>query len=422
MTTEYTFDDTIKNILKTFNINDDNESSYTKFTKRMIRDVSFFTLFPIIIGVFLGYAYSGKLLASRMYMYAILLIVFLFALYAGYTGMNLTSGFAVSILKMVGILIFLFLIVTFSPKFSKSTIIVFNYLVSILLTAVVIIGLAIVYYVLKNELEKLTGISGIIVNIIFYIPCLFADFVQYLKEELKLTPHIIFILFIIEIIFILLYFYAEKLIHMITSRNRNVLLNDPRYLNEEYIIYSNDSTKNFLTKKGSLNKEYKESSCGISSFDKFIHNYYSISFWAYVNPSGIVRNNLNIFNYSGGKPQLMVSNNKYVVYYTNVAVGADDSTRSVTLNLPFQKWNHFVFNYYDDSCDLFVNGTFSHKFTFSKDNTPEADLLNDDKFILGETNGLDGSICNVQFYSSNLSGTQIARLYNNSVFKNPPTL
>jgi hypothetical protein len=71
---------------------------------------------------------------------------------------------------------------------------------------------------------------------------------------------------------------------------------------------------------------------------------------------------------------------------------------------------------------LFVNGTFSHKFTFTRENTPQADLLNDDKFILGETNGLDGSICNVQFYSSNLSGTQIARLYNNSVFKNPPTL
>jgi hypothetical protein len=207
---------------------------------------------------------------------------------------------------------------------------------------------------------------------------------------------------------------------MITSRNRNVLLNDPRYLNEEYIIYSNDSTKNFLTKKGSLNNQYSESSCGISSTNKFINNYYSISFWAYVNPSGIVRNNLNIFNYSGGKPQLMVSNNEYVVYYTNK--GQDDSTRSVTLNLPFQKWNHFVFNYYDDSCDLFVNGTFSHKFTFTRENTPQADLLNDDKFILGETNGLDGSICNVQFYSSNLSGTQIARLYNNSVFKNPPTL
>jgi hypothetical protein len=419
MSTEYTFDDTIKNILKTVGINDDKESSYTKFTKRMIRDVSFFTLFPIIVGVFLGYAYSGKLLASRMYMYVILLIVFLFALYAGYTGMNLNSDLAVSILRIAGVLVFLFLIVTFSPKFSKSTIIVFNYLVSILLTAIVIIGFAIVYYVFKNELEKLTGVSGIIVNIIFYIPCLFGDLVEYLKEELKLTPHIIFILFIIEIIFILLYFYAEKLIDIIMSQNKHLLMNEPRYLNEEFVIYSNDSTKNFLTKKGSLNNQYSESSCGISRFDKFIHNYYSISFWAYVNPTNVMRSQLNIFNYSGGKPQLMIHNNKYVVYFTN---DGEDATRSITLDLPFQKWNHFVFNYYDDSCDLFVNGTFSNKFTFTGKNIPKTDVLNDDKFILGETNGLDGSICNVQFYSSNLSGTQIARLYNNSVFKNPPTL
>jgi hypothetical protein len=138
-----------------------------------------------------------------------------------------------------------------------------------------------------------------------------------------------------------------------------------------------------------------------------------------VNPTNVVRNNLNIFNYSGGKPQLMVSNNKYVVYYTN---DGEDATRSVTLDLPFQKWNHFVFNYYDTTCDLFVNGIFSNNFTFTGENIPKTDLLNDDKFILGETNGLDGSICNLQFYSSNLSGTQISRLYNNSVFKNPPTL
>ena len=123
---------------------------------------------------------------------------------------------------------------------------------------------------------------------------------------------------------------------------------------------------------------------------------------------------MNIFNYSGGKPRVVISNNKYIVYCTN---NGDDSM--VTLDLPFQKWNHFVFNYYDNNCDLFVNGELKHNFIFT-DNLPKSDLINDDKFILGEMNGLDGSICNVQFYSSNLSGTQISRLYNKSVFKNPP--
>ena len=413
------FDETIKNIFKMTGIQDDDRQSYMKFTKKLLRDVSFFTVFPIIIGVFLGYAYSGKLLASRMYMYAILLIVFLVALYSSYSGLGLSSNLVVSVLKIVGILLLLYLIVTFSPKFSKSTIIVFNYLVSIILTVIVVIGLGIVYYVCKNELEKLTGVSGIIVNIIFYIPCLITDFIQYLKEELNLTPHIVFIMFIIEIIFILLYFYAEKLIDMITIKNKNLLLNEPRYLNQEFIIYSNDSTKNFLT-KDSLNKKYEKTSCGISDINKFINNYYSISFWVYVNPTNIVRNNLNIFNYSGGKPQLSVSNNKYIVYYTNNRDSGDETKYSIALDLPFQKWNHFVFNYYENTCDLFVNGSFSNKFALTTDNLPKPDLLNDDKFILGEMNGLDGSICNVQFYSSNLSGTQISRLYNTLVFKNPP--
>jgi hypothetical protein len=412
------FDETIKRVLKTLGISDNPDYSHVKFTKNAIRDVAFFSIFPILIGVFLGYAYSGKMIASSIYMYAVLLIVFSFALYSNYSGLIVSSESVVSIMKIVGILLVLFVIITISPKFSKSGVIIFNYLVSIILTIIVIIALGIVYYVFKNELEKLTGLSGIIVNIIFYIPCLITDFIEYLKEELNLTPNIIFILFIIEIIFILLYFYAEKLIDMITIKNKNLLLNEPRYLNEEFIIYSNDSTNHFLTQQ-SLNNKYVQTSCGTSNKNKFINNYYSISFWVYVNPTNIQRDNLNIFNYSNGKPQLLIKNNKYIIYYTNNAKEGADSTRKVELDLPFQKWNHFVFNYYDNSCDLFVNGIFSNNFTFT-DNLPKSDLLNDDKFVLGEMNGLDGSICNVQFYSSNLSGTQISRLYNKSVFKNPP--
>jgi len=310
----------------------------------------------------------------------------------------------------------LFLLITYSPKFSKSTIIIFNYFVSIILTIIVIIALGIIYYVLKNELEKLTGISGIIVNLIFYIPCLVIDAISYLKTELNLTPNVVFIMFILELILILLYLYAEKLMNMITLKNKNTVLQQPIFLNKELRIYSDDSTNHFLTNNASLNKDYAKTSCGISNKNKFINNYYSISFWIFVNPTTISRQEINIFNYADGKPQLVLDNNKFVVYCTNTP---SNNREKVSVDSPFQKWNHFVFNYYDNTCDLFVNGVLKNTMDF-KENIPKTDVLKDDKFILGEDNGLDGSICNIQFYSLNLTETQITRLYNKSVFKNPP--
>ena len=417
MSTESSTDTSIKSFLTLLgivkeNATDDVKTEYVKFTKKLVRDVGFFSIFPILTGVFLGYAYSGSMLNSRMYMYGIFVVVVLGVLYSFYTGVKISTNLVFTLLKASVFLILLFLVISYAPKFSKSTIIIFNYFVSIILTIIVVFALGIVYYVLKNELEKLTGISGIIVNFIFYIPCLVIDGIQYIKKELKLTPNVVFIMFILEIIFILMYFYAEKLISMFIAKNKNIVLQDPIFLNKELRIYSNDSTNHFLMNKTSFNKKYENSGCGISKENKFINNYYSISFWAFVNPSTISREKMNIFNYSNGKPQLVVDKNTFVAYCTNMP---ELNRPALTLEASFQKWNHFVFNYYETKCDVFVNGKLAHSVDLTP-NLPKTDNVNDDKFILGEDNGLDGSISNVQFYSMFLSETQIARLYNSSSY------
>lgn len=417
MSTDRPFDNTIRTLLNVVGINKDNSNleEYVKFTKKLVRDVGFYSIFPIVIGVFLGYAYSGSLLNSQIYLYGFLVVLFLFALYSLYSGMQVSSDSALNIAKVAIFMFFFIIIITNIPKFSKSTSLMFNYAISIVLTIIAIFALAIIYYVLKNELEKLTGISGIIVNFIFYIPCLVIEFVEYLKREFALTPNVVFIMFIFQMIFILLYFYAEKLIDMITLKSKTVVLNKPVFLNKKTTILSNNKNNNFLTNKTSFNNEYVDSN---SSENKLINNYYSISFWLYVTPSSINRANLNIFNYADGKPQLIINNNKFIVYCTNVPEDASQREQT-TLDVLFQKWNHFVFNYYDNNCDVFVNGTLTRSFKF-KDNIPKSDIMKDDKFILGEDDGVDGSICNIQFYSSNLSETQITRLYNKSVFLNLP--
>jgi hypothetical protein len=133
-----------------------------------------------------------------------------------------------------------------------------------------------------------------------------------------------------------------------------------------------------------------------------------------MNPSTIARQEINIFNYANGKPQLVLDNNKFIAYCTNT-----HNREKVILDAPFQRWNHFVFNYYETRCDIFVNGLLNKTCEFGT-NIPIMDITKDDRFILGEDNGLDGSICNVQFYSLNLTGTQISRLYNKLVLKNLP--
>jgi hypothetical protein len=420
MSTETSIDSSIKSFLTLFGIVEKNASNvdeYVKFTKKLVRDVSFFSIFPIVIGVFLGYVYSGSMINSKIYIYGFLTIFILSIIYSIYSGIQVSTNLVLLLLKVSACFIVIILIFAYMPKFSKSTIVVFNYFISTILIIIILFALGIVYYVLKNELEKLNGLSGIIVNLIFYIPCLIIDGIEYLKKELKLTPNVVFIMFILEIIFILMYFYAEKLITMLMIKNKNIVLKDPIYLNKEFRILSNDSTNHFLMNKTSFNKTYTKSGCGISKENKLINNYYSISFWVYINPTTVLRDNLNIFNYAYGKPQLVLYKNKFLAYCTNMP---DIETREKTIvDAPFQKWNHFVFNYYETKCDVFVNGKLANTMDF-KENIPKTDNVNDDKFILGEDNGLDGSICNVQFYSLNLSETQITRLYNTSLFKNPP--
>jgi hypothetical protein len=146
MSTESSTDSSIKSFLTLFGIKNDapNIKDYIKFTKKIIRDVGFFSIFPIVTGVFLGYAYSGSMLNSRMYMYGVFVVLFLGILYSLYSGVKITTNIVLTILKTCVVIIVLFLLITYSPKFSKSTIIIFNYFISIILTIIVIIALIIV--------------------------------------------------------------------------------------------------------------------------------------------------------------------------------------------------------------------------------------------------------------------------------------
>ena len=90
---------------------------------------------------------------------------------------------------------------------------------------------------------------------------------------------------------------------------------------------------------------------------------------------------------------------------------------SFRLMIPSQKWNHIVFNYYENTVDLFINGNLERSMNLK--NSP-IHLLPTDIISVGEVNGIHGAICNIVYYAEPLTKTKISHVYNTNFMKNPP--
>ena len=89
------------------------------------------------------------------------------------------------------------------------------------------------------------------------------------------------------------------------------------------------------------------------------------------------------------------------------------------MTLPGQKWNNIVFNYYSDKVDLFINGNLEKTYVFDN-NAPN--YTANDNITIGTQDGLDGAVCNINYYTEPLTKTQVINAYNLLMMKNPPTL
>jgi len=90
---------------------------------------------------------------------------------------------------------------------------------------------------------------------------------------------------------------------------------------------------------------------------------------------------------------------------------------SVIMTIPSQKWNHIVFNYYENSVDLFVNGNLERSVDLR--NNPIIQLPTD-VISLGDEDGIHGALCNLVYYNVPLTQTKISQIYNINSMKNPP--
>lgn len=399
--------------------------SLSKLFKDNIKDyfkksiVFFVILFVVSLCIY--YATTDALiLTSRTYYYAMIIFIPLFV--GIYLSTNISSD---SSTTKVFILTLVFFILAFIGNFissnSSKTIQIINYILYILFFLILIVGLALFYFIFGGYLQKQTGTMGYIINLIFYIPCLFNEFILYIKTQIGITPNIVYILFMIEVLLILLYVYIPKLVNYYSQLNSITLLNEPVYLDLELPIVKD---KNIFLLKDNETVKINKSEKRVS----YRNNNYSFSFWIFMNPGS--KSNIeymketNIFNYANGKPKITCMNdqvepfkNKFIVYFTNNNVNTDKT--NFEIYLPIQRWNNFVFNYYENSADLFINGKLEKSFNFNHDNIPLSGSETDD-VIVGSNQGLNGAICNVKYYTFPQTTAQIAYNYNTLMFSNPP--
>jgi len=312
--------------------------------------------------------------------------------------------------------------------------------------ALLIVGLAMIFYIFGDFLKQRRGISGLIINFIFYIPCILLDLIEFIKREMHLTTKTEYILLLSELVLIIGYFFAIPLINSTLASVTVYLLKKPVFLNKQTVLLKDtnslaiqkDTNLSYDINANIYNMTYApNTSAGPKQYepvDISAHLYssnFAISMWIYLNVqtrefSVDQKGNsyeANIFSYGTGKPRINYTNDindanhrdKYNFYFTDSA-----TTPNYQMTLPNQKWNNVVFNYSANKVDLFINGNLETTFHF--DGTNKYPHYNEtDNITVGQNSkGLLGAICNVVYYKTNLMNNQIVNDYNFLMLKNPP--
>ena len=271
-----------------------------------------------------------------------------------------------------------------------------GYIMNILVFLSVVVGLAIIYRSSVDYLLKIGGYSRFFVLAIFYVPCLLINLIKYINHELRITSKITYILFFIELILLIGYFYFSQIFQ------KDFLLQGGEMILEEKQFLD---TKKILSLSGH-NKQTDQDEEQIN-----LRTQYSLSLWIYVNTPEFSSSIFPIICYGNDnnpKPKITYGYDKESKQYV-FSIYFSDLHKVIKLQLPSQRWNHFVFNYNGSIVDLFVNGILDRSMDL-KDNMPIFNIS--DSFIIGsDKKGIYGVISKIVYYTRTLTSFEILGLY-----------
>lgn len=297
---------------------------------------------------------------------------------------------------------------------------VFNRTMEIILTVIVIVGLAMVFDIFANYFKSLRGMASFVTYLIFYIPCMVLDFVKYIINEFRMTTRPFLVLFFIEILLIFLYIQLPKILVQLSMKDGISIMKDYAYLNTENIIPMNEIVY-MDTKTTDIASEMKNQ----------IRSNYGLSMWTYLNNYSTSMSAYNkeslIFDYGNGKPKVTLFNDEkqpntmdvYRIYFSDKLNSTNHNENFYEIKLPSQKWNHLFFNYTPRHVDFYVNGKLERTY-YLKEKIPT--YKDSDVVKVGSENGLSGAIANIRYYKKNLSSREVANVYNISMNGDPPVI
>lgn len=308
-----------------------------------------------------------------------------------------------------------------------------NYFLDIfLLTLIVVLGLTLLYIKYRDSNNLSTGHAGILFQILFFIPCLITDFIEWIKGEMKLTPSTAYIVLFIEIILILLFFYSSSIMKWISNHDPMVrVMPEPVFLNTETNVMPAEKFNGLIVDTVSGNKNPKTT--------------YSLGFWLYLNDNnGSDQLQLPVLSYGRGKlldASTVNSQNPYGNYNVHPAIvflpnkqeknvlGGDLKKASighlgiyfsnvespVILDVPMQRWNYIVLNTTYGMVDVFLNGEIAY--THHMNGNPQPlPIYNVSDYITVGGNNMQGSIKDITYCDYTLSSTSIVSIYNMNMF------
>jgi hypothetical protein len=353
-----------------------------------------------------------NILGSKQYMYAFIIMVPILLLVSSIIflgkseGGSSMFGFMFLILLIIGGMIYVY---QQMKEITNTDSYLINLFLQILSFCIILVGLGIFYKIFMNNLKKIGGTAGFIINLIFFLPCMFNDFIEAIRNEFKMTPSVVFILFLIELILFLIYFYIPHLVRKYVNGGGIPLLNSSRFLEKQIILANPEHLSPFEKTEG-------------DNIIKTPRMNYSLSMWIYLNQqehSSNLPKNINIFSYGSGqdfKPKIdYLTSDQNNSYKDTYLIHVSPATQHI-VELPSQKWNNFVFNYNNQLVDIFINGHLVR--TIELDEIPIYNPT--DLVTIGQDNGANGAVCNIQYYTNPLTKYQIVNNYNLLMDANPP--
>lgn len=337
------------------------------------------------------------------------------------TVMSSTGGSTKYYLGVASVLFFALLINYLSNLPSDATVFrAAGFSSYVLFFLILMFGLSLLYNMFLVRTFRMKSWPGFLVGILFYLPCMVTDLFSYLTSQILGTPLSVYAIFVLELVFLLLYFYLPSWRNQSVRRLGVQVLVDPVEINQQRNI------SNYMDIFGEADKKIAQ-----KTSLPYARTQFSMSFWVYLHQPKFMTTadseaQLEILRFGNDvnpHPRFYFqvpkasSDGRFVMQWTN------DPAQISAFSLPMQKWMHIFVNYGQTSYDVFVNGKLQTTMNRASDTLIDPNLFQTtDPLSIGDSTngGMRGGIADMVFFPMPLKHNEIEVLAR-SREEQPPT-